>query len=273
MSLALFLSGFAFSDELAAESKWAASPPTVDGLASEWPSDNLYFYKDLKIEYAFRNDGRNLYVLFVFKDPKSLSTVGATGMTVYCGLDGKKKKYFGVRFIKKNVTTDEYVTAMAKRGEPVTEEKLKELWKERQHFLLEANAVNRKGEVISSFGPGAGPEPPAFDVTRQGTVVTYEFRIPLSSRELFPSGMGAEPGKNLDVGLEWGGLTKIMERAMANSPGPSSSTAGRGDAPPEPFGETPAQKQLHAYDAMSSPYGSSTKKHSIWVRLKLAQKQ
>lgn len=79
-------------------------------------------------------------------------------------------------------------------------------------------------------------------------------------------------GKNIEVGFEWGGLAKVMGPAMPNRPEPPPpSGAPTGSGEPTEFGETPAQKQLSAYDVMSGPDRSGIKKRSFWVRVKLAQ--
>jgi hypothetical protein len=272
MVLVFLLSGFSFSDDAVAESQWTTSPPKVDGLAGEWPSDRLYSEKGVNVDYAFRNDGRNLYILFMLRNSKSPGAIDAGEMTIYLGTAGKKKKDFGVRFIKRTVTTDQFIAAMEKLVGPLTEENKMRLLTEPYYTVLEADAVDKKGKVIPPSGPRAEVELPAFNGTRQGGLTTYEFSVPLSSGKLYPGGFVAEPGTNIEVGFEWGGLAKVMGPAMPNRPEPPPpSGAPTGSGEPTEFGETPAQKQLSAYDVMSGPDRSGIKKRSFWVRVKLAQ--
>jgi hypothetical protein len=96
-----------------AESRWTASPLKVDGLNNEWQSDNLYSKKKPDVNYAFKNDGRNLYILFVFKNSKSLNSTEATGMAIYCSPERTKQKNKGIRFIKENIVTYEFKIPLA----------------------------------------------------------------------------------------------------------------------------------------------------------------
>jgi len=271
MGLVFFLSGFSFSEDGVVESRWTASPPKVDGLAVEWPSDFLYFEKGVNVGYAFRNDGRNLYILFMLRNPLSSSSIEGGGMTIYFRTDGKKKKGFGIRFIKRTVTADQFIMTLEKRGQLLTEGNKVELLTQPNYTLLEADAVDKNGKVISPPGPRVEVELPAFNVTKQGDIMTYEFRIPLSSRELYPAGIVAEPGKNIEVGFEWARMTKGMERAMSTRPEPRGQTGFGGS--PDWFGDTPAQQQLRAFDSVASPYRSGAKKPFFWVSVKLALNQ
>src|SRR4030042_6248766 len=83
------------------QSTWTASPPQIDGQIEDWAGDAVTSEKSIGVDYAFRNDGRNLYVLFIFKDPKFLSSIDMTGITLYASTLGKKDKDWGVKFLKK----------------------------------------------------------------------------------------------------------------------------------------------------------------------------
>ena len=79
--LALSLTGFSKSKKIA--SNWVVFPLTIDGSYDEWGDDALNFEKKVGVNYAFRNDAENLFILFIFKDPKYLSSISATGMTLW----------------------------------------------------------------------------------------------------------------------------------------------------------------------------------------------
>jgi len=208
IGLLLFLIGFAFSDDMMAQSQWTASPLKVDGLDEEWLSDNLYFEKKANVNFAFRNDGRNLYILFVFRNPKSLSTIDATGMTIYCSPEGIKQKNNGIIFIKKNIPADQFITLLENQGTLLTEEE-KGLFRFRSQYpIFEAYAIDNTEKILMPAGPQPDVEPPAFRAAKKENIVTYEFRIPLASRERHPAGIGAEPGKTIKVFFEWGGSAK-----------------------------------------------------------------
>ncbi len=79
--LAVCIAGF--SKEKAVESIWVGSSLSIDGLDDEWAGDALNFEKKFDVDYAFRNDADNLYVLFIFKDPVYQSTIQDTGMNLW----------------------------------------------------------------------------------------------------------------------------------------------------------------------------------------------
>ena len=54
MVLALVAAGFA-RDELV-KSQWIATPPSIDGMNTEWSDVSLNSYKKAKIDYAFMAD-------------------------------------------------------------------------------------------------------------------------------------------------------------------------------------------------------------------------
>ncbi len=113
MVLALCISGF--SKEKKVEGIWASIPVIIDGSNSEWINGPFIFEKKVKVDYAFRNDSENLYVLFIFKDTKYLSSIDQTGMTLWLNTEGKKKKDYGIKFQRKIVSAEDYISFFWKR--------------------------------------------------------------------------------------------------------------------------------------------------------------
>jgi hypothetical protein len=250
--------------ENAVQSKWTSSPLRVDGLNEEWPEDSMNFKKSVAVEYAFRNDDRNLYVLFIFKDPKFLSSIDTTGITLYFNTLGKKSKDYGVKFVKKMVNGDQLIAHMESQGFTLTEEKKQEIKAKPQYVLFDAAAVNKKGEEILPTEAHQGIDLPGFMIMTQQNLVAYEFRIPLASRELHPAGIGADPGKEIIVGFEWGGMTKEMKEKMQRGRGPGAVSTGADLSTERPTGTYQEQ-------APTGPTGP--KKYSFWVDVKLAKAQ
>jgi len=242
------------------QSTWTASPPQIDGQSEEWLGDAMTFEKSVGVDYAFRNDGRNLYVLFIFKDPKFLSSIDMTGITLYANTLGKKDKDWGVKFLKKTVTGEQLIEYMEKMGQPLAEERKKEIKDKPQLVLFTATAVNKKGEEIFPAGPVQDIDLPGFRIGRQENMVLYEFRIPLVSREVHPAGIGTEPGKDIKIGFEWGGLTKEMRETMR---GRARGTQTGADMTKETITGT--------YEGSPSTGPAGPKKYSFWVDVKLAQ--
>lgn len=253
-------------------SRWVASPPKLDGLSDDWPSEMMNFEKSVSVDYAFRNDGQNLYILFVFKDPKFLSSIEATGLSIYANTLNKKNKDVGLRFLKKVVTPDELIATMEAKGTPLSEERKEEIRKNKQYVLFEADVINKKEEIVSPAAATEDVEPPAFRSMRQGKFVVYEFRIPLAAKNLHPAGIGAQPGQTLKIGFEWGGMTKEMREAMAARLGAEGTRAGAMDSG---WGETGRGEEEGMPAGGSSPslarMRMGPKKYSFWVDVKLAQ--
>ena len=73
-------------------SRWASNQINIDGRSDDWKDEAFHFEKKLGVDYSFKNDAENLFILFVFKDPRYLSSINDTGMTIWFNLEGKKKK-------------------------------------------------------------------------------------------------------------------------------------------------------------------------------------
>jgi hypothetical protein len=269
IGLVLFISGFSFSNDQKAASQWTASPLKVDGRNDEWGSDNLYSEKKLDVSYAFKNDGRNLYVLFVFRNPKSLNSIEATGMTIYCSAEGVNQKNNSIRFIKASVPVDQFITLLEHQGKVLTEEDKGFLRTRSQYPVFEAYAIDRGGKVIVPAEPQPDVEPPAFCAAKKENIVTYEFRIPLASGAPYLAGIGAEPSKTIKVCFEWGGSAKKVLKAKASWPTPKDLVSGSVYTGAD---ENRAQEFMSSFDAMSSP-SLETKQYSFWVDVKLAANQ
>jgi len=250
------------------ESRWAAEPPRVDGQAVEWGQDVMSSQKNLSVDFAFRNDAINLYVLVVFKDPRFLSSIDMTGITLYFSPVGRKQKDFGVRFKRKNATADELIGMLEKQGQTLTEEKKTEIKAKPMYFLFEADAVNKKGDLTPTPEAQGDVERPVFRLSKstEGFMV-YEFRVPLASRDVHPAGVGSGPGKSIKVGFEWGGVTKEMRAAMMGGEGmPDQSRVSDEDA----RGERAENESAGSSPSLARS-AQGPKQYSFWVDLKLAQ--
>jgi hypothetical protein len=115
---------------------------------------------------------------------------------------------------------------------------------------------------------------------KQDKLTIYEFRVPLAAREIHPAGIASEPGKNIKVGFEWGGMTAEMRKAMASGIGAEGARAGAMDSGFADTGEDTG-KAINEDEGMSAGGSGSSlarmrmgpKKYSFWVDVKLAQHQ
>lgn len=264
ISLVIFMfviSTIGFSKDKSVESKWAAQPPTIDGLDDDWKEIVLTSEKKVKVDYAIRNNAQNLYVLFVFKNPKFLSTINATGITLYFNTEGKKKKDHSFYFIRKQVGPDELIAYLERRGETLTEEQIQTIKAKPAYVVYMAERQEKKGKEVIKATQIPGTLKPAFKINIKGKEVIYEFRVPLAKSEISPLGIGAEPGHTVKIGFEWGGMTKAVAERMKRQGG---NIAGEGNV-----------YRGNIRDTGSAPRGTRgmPKKYSFWVDIKLAQNQ
>ncbi len=252
-----------------AESKWTANPVKIDGSNNDWDSSALIAQKKIDVDYAFMNDAENLYILFIFKDPKYLSSINMTGMTVWFYKEGKKKKSCGLKFIKKKMSADEYIALLEKERGPAPEATKEQIRANPAYVLFGHEMISKEpSEGLKLTGP-------AFRSKRQQGTFIYEFSIPLEKLAELSSEIGAEPGKNIQVGFEWGGMNEEIKKALAARIG-----GGTVQAQDQKAGGLTSERRgsgsgLGGVERSGSRLEQmrkmQPKKHSFWVSLKLAQ--
>ena len=263
------LAGIGLAKDTAVESQWTASPVKVERLDQDWQDATFLSDPDSKAEYALKNDGRNLYVLFLFKEAASASTIDYTGMKVFFSAEGKKSKDLGIHFLKKQASPDELIASLEKKGETPTEERKAEIRKQKVYYLFEADVINAK-KLATPADPAVRTDPPVYWSGRQQRTLIWELRIPLS-RTNQPGGIGAEPGQTIKLGFEWGGLTsQVMKNMMADMS--TGAGAVRQDA-------GLSGSLAETKEGMGSLRGGGdfqrdprTRLHSFWLDVKLAVK-
>ena len=251
----------------AVDSQWAAAPVKIERLEQDWQDVTFLTDPDSKAEYALKNDGRNLYVLFLFKDPMAASTIDYTGMKIFFNAEGKKSKDLGVHFLRKQATPDELIASLEKKGESLTEERKAEIRKQKVYYLFEAEVINAK-KLAAPSDPAVENDPPAYRSGKQQRVQCWEFRIPLS-RTNQSGGIGCGPGQTIKLGFEWGGLTTQVMREMMAGMSAGAGGAGQdlgisGTLNPE-MGTT--GRLRGGSDYQRDP---RTRLHSFWLDVKLA---
>lgn len=202
------------------ESLWQSAPMTIDGVAQEWETSEPVFDDGSQVQYALRNDGKNIYVIMVFRspDPRTRakvfpkSTLDYTGMKIYFTTGAKKSKDYGILFQKKEYTADALIASMEKRGPALSEAQKAEIRKKPTHIVFTEEIIKPKSAAAPAE-PASGSEPPMFRAVDKGPLAVYEFRIPLNRvKEL--GGIDAQPGQAIKLGFEWGGMTSQILRDM-----------------------------------------------------------
>lgn len=239
----------AFSEDLGARSVWTAKAMPIDGLADDWDDDPMTVHGKTKVEFAFRNDTDNLYFLLAFKDPLFQSTLEKSGVTVYFDTRGENKKERGIKFTKLMLTADQLIARRRSQGRTLTDQQIAEIMAEPFHPLFLYDIVNKKDrEQMAAAKP---PLYPDFNATVDGNVWIFEFKIPLVKDENQPFGIGVEPGRDVKIGIEWGGRIEPPSQQEANF-----------------------MRDLSERDApgMDSRIRTGTPKYIFWVAVGLAPK-
>lgn len=223
--LALCVPGMAKKKkEAVVESQWASSLVKIDGWNTEWDAGALNSEGKVAVDYAFMNDAKNLYILFIFKNPRFLSTVGLSGMKIFFSPEGKTGEDHGIRFLARKVSADDYIALMEKEIGPAPEDKKKTIRANPAYIIF-------GHEMISKGKPGEYKITGAlFRNQSDKKTVNFEFSIPLEKlAELSPE-IGAEPGKSMNVGFQWGGTTEEIKKDLAGRIGDSAASGAGGAA-------------------------------------------
>ncbi len=264
LMMTFFLMGY--SKEKTVRCEWSTTTLNIDGSSQDWRAEELLFEKKLQAEYAFKNDGENLFALFIFKDPRYLSSINATGMTVWFNLEGEKKKKYGINFAKIKVKADQFIAFVEQREGPLSEQKKNNIHQNPYYFLHNVRVITKeKSEAKTSTGEEI--KQAIFRSAQQENGIVYEFSIPLERKIEKAPGVGAEPGELIKVCFEWGGLTDQMKAARA--------ARGQGSS------GSPMSPAVRPTEAMDTGTGAGAmprvrgtpKKYSFWVNVQLAKSQ
>ena len=266
----LFLALPAFSKDKTAESLWAATQPTIDGLAEEWSGATFLTEENAGADLAFRNDADFLYALLVVKDKQHLSSLDLTGISVFLNAEGKKNKDRKLHFYKKVATAQELIQVLEKSGQILTEEKKAELFSRKGYILYQCELVEGKKVVPVETASSSQPWPPMFKAHADGERTVFEFRFPLS-RENQASGIGVSSGGNLKIGLEWGGLTEEMKARRLVRTASAAERGAQSEAQPESHDLSPrAREGMGGAGSIANSSRGTPKIYSFWLDVKLA---
>jgi len=263
MIFILSLTGF--SKTKTVTSSWLSSPLNIDGLSGDWGDAALSFEKKASVDYAFKNDAENLFVLFIFKDPKYLSSIKETGMTLWFNTEGKKKKNYGLTFLRKKISANNYISYLEQQRGPLPEEEKKKISANRSYSLHSIHIINKKSKSSSLPSESGEIKTALFRTKNQNKMTVYELVIPLKRFAENAPGIGTEPGKTLKVGFEWGGMTEEMRKRMIQKQVASGrKTSGAADSWSGGLSK--------GRGGSSVPKTSrNPKKRSFWVDIHLAQ--
>ena len=243
-----------------------ASPTVkIDGQTGDWSAAKLVLDAKSGTEFAFQNDGRDLYVLLILKKPEAWESLESTGMTVLARAR-RAKTARGVLFLKRKVPAETYIRWRESQGAIMTEGEKTRLREDVQHDLCFAFAVGERGAIYGPLRRLSRSKPPEFGVSEDPARTIYELKIPLSLPDLVPGGLGLSPGDSVRISFEWGGAARRIFSTRSTPEAPpvekKGDLSGRG--------VTWAQEFLDTFDSLSRPT-RGTKKFSFAVDVRLAE--
>ena len=282
----LFFLGFAIlyfclpglSEDKVIASQWTAAPIKIDGQNADWDTQTLNVEKKTSVDYAFRNDAENLYVLFIFKDPRYLTSINATGMTIWFNPETHKKKDFGIRFMSRPITADQYIAILEEKAGPISDAQKAQIRTNERYMYYDHELINKKSkEAPAKLTETQDFEIPAYRNSVQEKTVYFEFSVPLQRLAELSAGIGADPGKTIHVCFEWGGATKGMKEAAAAQIGSDSTRAGGEGATGSLTQERGSRENLgdveYETEDLAAMRRQIPKQYSFWAMVKLAQNQ
>ena len=221
---------YLFSKEDLINSHQLTSPVNIDGSPQDWGEIESYLDKKVETECAFRNNGETLFILFVLKDRKYLSSIQSSGLTIWFNTEGKKKKNYGINFLQKMVSAADYVTYLEKKRGPLSETDKNKILANPSYIFYQADVQNKKKKNASQQAEEGEVKEAVFRSQRQGQGLGYEFAIPLQRLTESAPGVGAEPGAVIKVAFEWGGMTEELRARQLQRAAKSESDSRFGQS-------------------------------------------
>ena len=258
-------------------SQWADTAPRIDGAADDWAGMELA-PQTLGIQVGFKNDDKYLYIQFLFTDPKALTSVEATGMTLYFDVQGKKSKDHGINFRRLQMTPDEFIAFLEQKQGPLPEEQKKQYRASPRYSVFYYGMISKGVKHIQQAEEREGILPAVFRYAPQpNRAVLFEFAVPLVRAADLAPGIGTQPGQTVKVGFEWGGWSRSLQQFSASQFN-QMATAARADRPREDptaeGGDPAAAGGMRMGDApdIAAMRKMQPKKYDFWVDVNLAAK-
>jgi len=228
--------------------------------------------KKFGIDYAFKNDGQYLYVLFIFKDRKFMSTVQLTGLTLWLNTEGTDKKTYGINFKERRISGDELIAILERQQGPIPDAQKAQLKSKPSYLLYQGEVIDKKGNNLTSTALAGSLDVPIFRLQPGKGTALYELRISLKILEKLAAELELEPGKIVKIGFEWGGVTKESLQAKAGELGAQSTRAAESQREMVTKDEEREERTGGRAPEFSS-IRRGMEKRSFWVDVQLAQGQ
>lgn len=267
-----------FSKDKPVESKWIATPPSIDGMNTEWGDASFASYKKAGIDYAFMNDAENLFIMFIYRNPRYLSSLNWTGLTVWIGQQGEKEKDLGINLKRKQISADDYIAILEKQvGQEMPEDRKAQIRQNKAYWMFEQRLIDKNAEGYSKDAEPPVYQGALFKNSVSENAVVFEIAISLSKLAEAAPGFVLEPGKAASLNFEWGGATKEYKEALARGLGQSETRAGSQDAASLDGERGGGGLGSAEYDSVKLASMrrqlQQVKQYDFWVDLNLAQEK
>ncbi|MGQ9673337.1 MAG: hypothetical protein ACUVV5_09420 [Candidatus Aminicenantales bacterium] len=251
------------------QSTWDSGAVIIDASAEEWSDETLSSEEVPPVDLAIRNDANNLYLLFVIRDNDFLSTLEATGMTVFLDPQGRKKRDHGLRFFRRKVNAEEFIQILEGWGQTLSEEQKSEIRSKPRYLLYDCEIFEKKKTLPLESLRAEGLELPTFCYVKQMERTVFEFRIPLS-RGIGPGRIQAAAEKTFKIGFEWGGLTREMQEARLARAVAAAEKGVEREIASEDHARGSEMVGFTTSGGSSGLSRTGPKKYSLWVDVILA---
>ena len=275
LSATAFL-GVSYAQDQALASSWASIVPKIDGLKQDWEGTTLIPQK-YDVQLGFKNDSRYLYVFLVFTNPKNLSSIDQTGISLFYNPEGQKKKDFGINFRKIQVTADQLIAMMEQKQGPLTDQEKAKYKANPSYTVFHYGIIHKGKKEVLNADESEGILPAVFRINRDQAGLLYEFAVPLKKAKELAPGIGTEAGKTVILGFEWGGWSRQLQQSSASSMAAMGARA-RDERASDNLtdGSDPgAVSGMRMGDApeMAAMRKMQPKKYDFWVNVQLANIQ
>ena len=255
------------------QSSWMTTPVDVDGTNKEWNQETFWSYKKAESEYGFINSNNYLYVIYVFKNRRHLSSIRHSGFTIWINTEGKNAKVYGINFKEKEMTADELIARLEEEQGPLQDVQKQQLKQRPSYFIYTGDVVDKKGNILTKDTLEGKKDWPSFRSkpikVGEAIHIVHEFRIPLAILAELSADYALGPGQTVKIGFEWGGLSKEVQEALAKNQAAAGVVAregAHGVAINEEVSDGTRRdpREQMAYLRKQAP------KYSFWVDMKLA---
>ena len=244
------------------KSNWSSKDIEVNADPADWQGLPLVEDSKSKTAFSFQNDAENLFILFVFRDMKTLSSMQETGITLWIGPEKEKKRRFGILYKRISLPPENLIALLEKDGRILAEEQKTAIRSKPVHHINQ-NRIIIKGkdtEIPIRMNDQAAPQ---FSQKMANRELYFEFRIPLSLIAEHVEGYKA--GGRLNLGFEWGGATPEMRKRVMSDPGQNVGYASDEGLNLDTQGRTLASDRIDRQREFKTP-----KKWVLWCDLQLA---